>query len=465
MQKNKIQIAILFSLFILALTAHALAATYYVSTTGNDSNPGTHSQPWRTIQKAANTLAAGDTVTVNAGTYNERINVSGSGTSESSRITFNASGTVNTYGFYVTGNYVTIEGFTATAQVCSWNQDAIGIYVAGNSCVIENNYAYYSPRGGIKLDPASANCAVRNNRAHRNGMVGIEIHGTTHLIENNNIWGSIVRHTPTGGCPGNDADGIRFWGSGHTIRGNYIHDISLNDPENTGYTFPAGPHIDCFQTWMGGGQTASNIVFERNKCENNNLMMYAGMIEGSSYLTFKNNIFIGYAGLNVNPSMGANDHLIFVNNDCIGNISILNCNIGSTCWPSGIALQDAPYSIVKNNIFYDFRYEAYSITGSSATGLDAGYNLAYRTDGKTPTGTPRSHDLWGVDPEFVYPSGQDYHLQSTSPCIDKGTAVSGVTNDYDGIPRFQGSAYDIGAYEYSSVDTTPPAAPTGVKIR
>jgi len=32
--------------------------TYYVATTGRDSNPGTIAQPWRTIQKAANTVVA-----------------------------------------------------------------------------------------------------------------------------------------------------------------------------------------------------------------------------------------------------------------------------------------------------------------------------------------------------------------------------------------------------------------------
>ncbi|MGQ9788943.1 MAG: DUF5123 domain-containing protein, partial [Candidatus Hadarchaeaceae archaeon] len=31
----------------------AFSATYYVSVNGNDSNPGTLDQPWRTIQKAA----------------------------------------------------------------------------------------------------------------------------------------------------------------------------------------------------------------------------------------------------------------------------------------------------------------------------------------------------------------------------------------------------------------------------
>jgi hypothetical protein len=44
--------------------------TYYVSTSGNDNNAGTLAAPWRTIQKAANTVQAGDTVQVRAGTYN-----------------------------------------------------------------------------------------------------------------------------------------------------------------------------------------------------------------------------------------------------------------------------------------------------------------------------------------------------------------------------------------------------------
>jgi len=42
---------------------------YYVSTTGNDSNPGTLSQPWKTISKANSTLVAGDTVYIRAGNY------------------------------------------------------------------------------------------------------------------------------------------------------------------------------------------------------------------------------------------------------------------------------------------------------------------------------------------------------------------------------------------------------------
>ncbi len=46
---------------------------YFVSTTGNDNNPGTYTQPWRSIQNAANELKAGETVLIRDGVYNERI--------------------------------------------------------------------------------------------------------------------------------------------------------------------------------------------------------------------------------------------------------------------------------------------------------------------------------------------------------------------------------------------------------
>jgi len=64
-------------------------ADYYVSQSGNNSNPGTESQPWRTIQNAADTMVAGDTVYIRAGTYtDETIQPQASGLSESERITY-----------------------------------------------------------------------------------------------------------------------------------------------------------------------------------------------------------------------------------------------------------------------------------------------------------------------------------------------------------------------------------------
>ena len=60
----------------------------YVSTTGSDSNPGTISAPWKTIQHAANTVQAGDTVYVRGGLYSESVNIGVSGSTGAGSVTF-----------------------------------------------------------------------------------------------------------------------------------------------------------------------------------------------------------------------------------------------------------------------------------------------------------------------------------------------------------------------------------------
>jgi pectin methylesterase-like acyl-CoA thioesterase len=54
-------------------------SSFYVATTGNDSNPGTEGAPWRTIQHAADTARAGSTVYVRGGVYAELVSINASG--------------------------------------------------------------------------------------------------------------------------------------------------------------------------------------------------------------------------------------------------------------------------------------------------------------------------------------------------------------------------------------------------
>ena len=62
------------------LESRALLTSYYVSTSGNDSNPGTLSQPFRTIQKGLDSAAhPGDSVIVRGGAYTENVTFSHSG--------------------------------------------------------------------------------------------------------------------------------------------------------------------------------------------------------------------------------------------------------------------------------------------------------------------------------------------------------------------------------------------------
>jgi len=59
-----------------------------------------------------------------------------------------------------------------------------------------------------------------------------------------------------------------------------------------------------------------------------------------------------------------------------------------------------------------------------------------------------------ISPLFVDPNGGDYHLQSGSPCIDKGTNMAVPSEDKDGVVRPKDgnddglAICDIGVYEY-----------------
>jgi len=66
---------------------NVLAAEYYVSPTGSDSNPGTQASPFATLQKANDSAAAGDTIWMRAGKYGSttQITLSKSGTSDTNR--------------------------------------------------------------------------------------------------------------------------------------------------------------------------------------------------------------------------------------------------------------------------------------------------------------------------------------------------------------------------------------------
>jgi len=432
----------------LPLILNHLSPEYYVSLDGDDSNQGTERQPWRTIQKAANTVTAGDSVVVLPGMYDERVQITSSGLS-GAPITFQAEGTVTMKGFRITADHIIIQGFDITNTDNSWGE-GWGILVEGSDCVLENNYVYFATRGGILLyayggnDPVTSNCLVKNNRLYRNATVGIEVHGRNNLIVGNEIWRTIQYHPKWTDPPSwVDANGIVFLGSGHTIRKNYIHDITHDDPENV------DPHIDCFQTWgSGAGQY---VIFEQNICEvlenQDNKNGHGFMLEDARNIIIRNNIIKAYGGINTGG--GGNSHLTIANNIFVNDLSFHPD-------PGGVGLGDCPYTVVKNNIFYDQPGQTISAIGNRI-GQEIDYNLAFRSDGQSSwcyaidyecVDPAPGHHLWDVDPMFINPASGDFRLQGGSPAIDAGITLAEVLNDFDGISRPHGSGYDIGAYEY-----------------
>lgn len=61
---------------------------YYVSTTGNDSNAGTLTQPFKTVQKCASVAQAGETCLIRGGTYRETVTPANNGSATKGPITF-----------------------------------------------------------------------------------------------------------------------------------------------------------------------------------------------------------------------------------------------------------------------------------------------------------------------------------------------------------------------------------------
>lgn len=127
-----------------AMTASiARSADYYVSTSGDDNQTGNRTQPWRTIQKAASSVKAGDTVHVEPGTYHEKIMVTASGSKEEGFITFKGGNKAQIHGGKTEGrdifciedaNYIRVEGFELTGLKAN---DGSGIRVLGSAKSIE----------------------------------------------------------------------------------------------------------------------------------------------------------------------------------------------------------------------------------------------------------------------------------------------------------------------------------------
>jgi len=78
------------ALALAGFAASVQAAEYHVAVTGKDDNAGTAAAPLKTIAAAAAKAQPGDTVTVHAGTYRERVNPPRGGTDDAHRITYQA---------------------------------------------------------------------------------------------------------------------------------------------------------------------------------------------------------------------------------------------------------------------------------------------------------------------------------------------------------------------------------------
>ena len=144
-------------------------------------------------------------------------------------------------------------------------------------------------------------------------------------------------------------------------------------------------------------------------------------------------------------------HLIYNNTFYGVGTGVWACTGGACAGGSGIT--------IKNNIFYNVTGSETDLRAQATTNFVSDNNIFYNS-AATPfywgatqynfadwkTNSNQDTNSTTSDPKFVT-NGSDFHLQSTSPAIDKGTNV-GLASDYDGVSLPRGAGWEIGAYEY-----------------
>jgi hypothetical protein len=222
----------------------------------------------------------------------------------------------------------------------------------------------------------------------------------------------------------------------------------------------------------GGNLSILNSIFIGNDIEDMDAIDLGDM---NATTEIKNNIFRDFTGGN-SDGVDLGEHCVNVNiennliTNCFdkgvsvgaGSNAIVSHNIITKCG-MGLGIKDSNSyaevnncTLYKNTIGVDCFEKVLNRGGGSAdiknciiaNSVQAPYfidnesriNISYSIS--STTALPGQENLLG-DPMMVYPAGLNFHLQTGSPCIDKG--------DPQSSPDIDGSRNDIGALMYAGV--------------
>lgn len=495
-------------LFILLICISAALgqtnASFYVATTGNDSNPGTLAAPWRTIQHAADIARAGSTVYVRGGIYEELVNVKASGNSSDGFITFrsypNETAILDASHFTPSGrtailtiqnkSYVRIVGFEIrNFRTAEHRLAPLGISVIGSGSHIEllkNNVHHIENTFQGRDRPGSGG----------NGF-GIAVYGTdaktpiTDLV----IDGNEVHHLKTGSSESLVVNGNV---TNFRITNNVVHDNNNIGIDVIGFERTApDPSVDQARDGIVSNNLVYNITSKGNPAyqeeENSDGIYVDGgtriLIErnvihnvdfgielasehkdrATSYITARNNLIYRChtAGVSIGgyaPDRGHTEHSTVINN------TLYEDDTSATGTGEFQMQWNMADNVFENNIVYAGPRCLMTLNRSQ---LDKNhppavidYNLYYCASGAkaslwegasgTVTGFDKYVEATGndrhsrfLDPHFVDPSANDFRLQSDSPAIAAGTMNDLPVGelDLDGSQRVKSGKIDVGCYE------------------
>ena len=151
---------------------------FCVAPTGSDRNDGSCTAPWKTIQKALNTLDPGQTALVRAGDYREDVRVQRSGT-KLGRIVLRpyAGQRVVLHGrLRIEANFIRIVGLKIDGR--GLNEATQLVYVRGRSVTLERLEVGNSVRAGIVVSDGARDVTVIACWVHDNGdRTNLDDHG------------------------------------------------------------------------------------------------------------------------------------------------------------------------------------------------------------------------------------------------------------------------------------------------
>lgn len=407
--KTSLFLSMLFA-SIASIASIASASTFHVAPTGDDSAAGTVTQPFLTIQHAADRVQPGDTVIVHAGTYTGF--TTGAQGTAAAPIVFTADGTVDIDGaatadrdaIHIEGaSYVTVEGFTVTHATRSG--------ISALSCdhiTIRNNVADQNAKWGI-FSAFCEDLTVEDNQASRSG----EQHG---IYASNSADHPVIR--------------------GNTVWGNAMCGIHMNGDIS-----------------QGGDGVISNALVENNYIHDNGLAGGSAINgDGVADSVIRNNV------LDDNHASGISLYQIDGGAPSTGNLVINNTIRMAATARFAVNIQNgAARNTLRNNILLDTvaGRGAIDISSDSLPGFASDHNAV--TDAMSVDGTVMTLSAWksrtGTDAgSFASTSAQllatDLSLAAGSLAIDAGSATDAPATDLAGTARPQGAAVDIGAYEH-----------------
>ncbi len=417
--------------------------SYYVSPLGNDNNTGLSlTNAWKTIQKAANELQAGDTVFIKEGIYKEIVIPANSGTK-------------NNYITYTTyaDDTVIIDGTSFSNAYLKYSDKGIFDIKSKSYINVVGLTIRNSNGGGIMCRYGSSHINIKNNTIKNCKATGIgagysreKFPLTTNIIASGNfldscsmfsresisfrsvdtfeIHDNTVQNTPK------EAIDAKSGCSNGKIYKNTISNAGLGIYIDAGYPdalYFSQNNIHVYQNIVKNSTTSYAVASEEG-CLGEDIWFYNNIAYDS--ISKKGN---GFVISNSGTVGGGPLKNIFIINNTIYNkghrgIYINNLNVRDIFIRNNICSQNFISQIdVKSALIDSVILENNLIDGVNVD------------DGDFP--------VFG-NPKFVNPNVGDFHLLTTSPAIDNGTSVNAPENDFDGTVRPSGFRYDIGPYEY-----------------